>query len=80
MPLGNAKMQAILREYDQTREKNRNILAKRMAEAEAKAPAYFDYHKQIISLCMQRAGSALFPETSASISFISFIASIIQTT
>ena len=67
MPLGNAKMQAILKEYDQTREKNRNILAKRMAEAEAKAPAYFDYHKQIISLCMQRAGSALFPENSSSL-------------
>lgn len=64
MPLGNARMQAILKEYDQTREKNRIILAKRMAEVEAKAPAYFDYHKQIISLCMQRAGSALYPETS----------------
>ena len=66
MPLGNAKMQAILKEYDQTREKNRNILSKRMAQAEAKAPAYFEYHRQIISLCMQRANSALFPEANDS--------------
>ena len=62
MPLGNTGMQAILKEYDQTREKNRNILSKRQAEVEAKAPSYFDYHKQIISLCMQRANSALFSE------------------
>ena len=68
MPLGNAKMQAILKEYDQTREKNRNILARRMAQAEVKAPAYFDYHKQIISLCMQRADSTLYPETSSVLS------------
>ena len=63
MPLGNTGMQAILKEYDQKREKNRNILSKRMAQVEAKAPAYFDYHRQIISLCMKRTNSALYPES-----------------
>ena len=66
MPLGNTKMQAILKEYDAVREKNRNILAKRKAEVEAKAPAYYDYHRQIISLCMQRTNAALYPETADS--------------
>lgn len=66
MPLGNTQMQAILKEYDKTREKNRNILSKRMSQVEAKAPAYFDHHRQIISLCMQRANSALYPETADS--------------
>ena len=66
MSLGNTQMQAILKEYDKTREKNRNILSRRMAQVESKAPAYFDCHRQIISLCMQRANSALFPETADS--------------
>lgn len=62
MALGNTKMQAILKEYDQIREKNRNILTKRNAEVQNKAPAYFDYHRQIISLCMQHANASLYPE------------------
>ncbi len=66
MPLGNTQMQAILKEYDQIREKNRNLHSKRMAQVEAQAPAYFDCHRQIISLCMQRANRNLFPETASS--------------
>ncbi len=62
MSLGNAKMASILKEYDKIREKNRTIVAKHTAEVEQKAPAYFDYHKQIISLCMKHTTSALFPE------------------
>ena len=63
MPLGNTQMRTILNEYDKIREKNRGILTKRRAQVEAKAPAYFDYHRQIISLCMQRTNEALYPET-----------------
>ena len=63
MALGNTKMQAILREYEQIREKNRDILSKRRAQVEVKAPAYFDYHRQLVSLCMKHADSTLFPET-----------------
>lgn len=62
MPLGNAKMSSILKEYDAIREKNRNILSKRTAEVQKKAPEYFDHHKQIISLCIKHTTSALFPE------------------
>lgn len=66
MSLGNTKMQAILKEYDQIREKNRDILLKRRAEVEAKAPLYFDYHRQIISLCMQHTNASLYPEAASS--------------
>lgn len=62
MPLGNTKMQAILKEYDSLREKNRLLLAERQKEVAQKAPAYFDYHNQIVSLCMQRVSSTLYPE------------------
>lgn len=68
MPLGNTKMQAILKEYEAIREKNRSASLKRRAEVESKAPAYFDYHRQIISLCMQRTASSLYPESSDSVS------------
>lgn len=56
-------MQAILKEYENIRVKNRDILNKRRAQVEAKAPAYFDYHRQIISLCMKRTTAALYPDT-----------------
>lgn len=62
MPLGNTKMQAILKEYDRIREKNRNIMNKRIAEVNAKAPDYFVYHRQIVALCMNKADKALYPE------------------
>lgn len=65
MSLGNTKMQAILKEYDQIREKNRSILSRRRAQVEAKAPAYFDYHRQIVSLCMQRTNETLYPEAAS---------------
>ena len=66
MSLGNTKMQDILKEYDQIREKNRDILLKRRAEVEVKAPLYFDYHRQIISLCMQHTNASLYPEAASS--------------
>ena len=62
MALGNTKMQAILKEYEQIRTKNRDIMLKRRAQVEAKAPAYFDYHRQIISLCMKHTSAALYPD------------------
>lgn len=65
MALGNTKMQAILKEYEHIREKNRDILSKRRAQVSLKAPAYFDYHKQIISLCMDHANAALYPDTAS---------------
>ena len=65
MALGNTKMQAILKEYEQIRMKNRDIMLKRRAQVEAKAPAYFDYHRQIISLCMKRTSAALYPDTAS---------------
>lgn len=65
MPLGNTKMQEILKEYDQIREKNRSLLRKRTAQVQEKAPAYFEYHRQIISLCMQHANASLYPEGAA---------------
>lgn len=62
MPLGNTNMQAILKDYDRIREKNRSLLAKRTTEVQNKAPAYFDCHRQIIALCMQHANASLYPE------------------
>ena len=63
MALGNTKMQAILKEYEHVRMKNRDIMNRRIAQVEAKAPAYFDFHRQIISLCMKRSNAALYPDT-----------------
>lgn len=65
MALGNTKMQAILKEYEHVRMKNRDIMNRRIAQVEAKAPAYFDFHRQIISLCMKRSNAALYPDTAA---------------
>ncbi len=62
MALGNTKMQVILREYEHMRERNRNLLAQRRALVEEKAPAYFDYHRQLISLCMQHVNTSLYSE------------------
>ncbi len=62
MALGNTKMQAILREYELIREKNRDILSKRQTQIKAKAPAYFEYHRQLISLCMKYANASLYPD------------------
>ena len=63
MALGNTKMQAILKEYEHVRMKNRDIMNRRIAQVEAKAPAYFDFHRQIISLCMKHSNAALYPDT-----------------
>lgn len=65
MALGNTKMQAILKEYDDLRRENHHILVKRREEVAQKAPAYFEYHNQIISLCMQHASVSLYPEDDA---------------
>ena len=62
MPLGNTKMQAILKEYEDIRTQNRDIMNKRMAQVADKAPAYFECHSQIISLCMKRTTAHLYPD------------------
>lgn len=62
MALGNTKMQDILKEYEATRMKNHDLMVKRRAEVEAKAPAYFALHREIISLCMKHTNAALYPE------------------
>lgn len=64
MALGNTKMQDILKEYEATRMKNHDLMVKRRAEVEAKAPAYFALHREIISLCMKHTNAALYPEGS----------------
>lgn len=69
MALGNTKMQAILKEYEDIRAKNRDIMNKRRAQVADKAPAYFDFHSQIISLCMQRTTAALYPDTTGNTPF-----------
>lgn len=61
MPLGNTKMQAILKEYDAIREKNRALLNARKEEVAQNAPDYFRYKNEIISLCMKKANNSLFP-------------------
>lgn len=63
MALGNTKMQGILKEYESIRTKNRDIMNKRKALVAEKAPAYFDYHSQIISLCMKHSTATLYPDT-----------------
>lgn len=63
MALGHSKMQKILQEYDQLQIQNRDEMARRRARVQEKAPAYFDYHSRIISLCMQHTKDALYPET-----------------
>lgn len=65
MPLGNTKMQAILKEYDDRREQNRALLLHRQNEVAEKVPAYFTYQKQIVALHMQKANRALFSEETA---------------
>lgn len=62
MPIENSVMQEILKEYDAVRAKNHEILVKRRQEVAKKAPEYFDYHRQIISLCMKRAEHALYSD------------------
>ena len=59
MPLGNAKMQSILKEYSAIRDKNRAVLEARKDEVAKKAPDYFEYKKQIISLCMKKVNLTL---------------------
>ena len=65
MALGNTKMQAILKEFEGIRTKNRDIMNARRDRVAQKAPAYFDYHNQIISLCMKRTNATLYPGASA---------------
>ncbi len=65
MPLGNTKMQAILKEYDDKREQNRALLITRQKEVAAKAPDYATYQKQIVSLCMGKVNRSLFSEATA---------------
>ena len=60
MPLGNTKMQAILKEYDAIREKNRALLVAREDEVAKNAPKYFEYKSKIISLCMEKVNRSLF--------------------
>ena len=60
MPLGNTKMQAILKEYDVIREKNRAILNARKLEVAKNAPKYFEHKNEIVSLCMQKVNRSLF--------------------
>ena len=62
MPLGNSKIQAILKEYEQLQIQNRDIMAKRRAHVAKLAPAYFDYHNRIISLCMKHTKDTLYPD------------------
>ena len=65
MPLGNTKMQAILKEYNAIREKNRAILAARKEEVAKHAPNYFEYKHEIVSLCMAKANRSLFDTESS---------------
>lgn len=60
MPLGNTKMQVILKEYDDIREKNRALLNARKEEVAKTAPDYFEYKQKLISLCMQKVNRTLF--------------------
>lgn len=60
MPLGNTKMQAILKEYDDMREKNRALLNAREKEVAKNAPDYFEYKQEFVSLCMQKVNRSLF--------------------
>ncbi len=63
MPLGNTKMQVILKEYDDRREKNRTLFTARQKEVAENAPDYITYQKQIVSLCMQKVNRTLFSES-----------------
>lgn len=65
MALGHSKMQAILQEYDQLQTKNREEMTRRKNRVLQTAPAYFDYHNRIISLCMQHTKDTLYPESTA---------------
>lgn len=65
MPLGNTKMQAILKEYDAIREKNRALLSARKDEVAKNAPIYFEYKREIVSLCMAKANRSIFATDSA---------------
>jgi len=62
VPLANTKMQDILKEYDDIRDRNRANLRARQDEVSQKAPLYDTYQQEIASLCVQKAKTALFSE------------------
>ncbi len=62
MALGHLGMQEILKEYDRLQLQNREEMARRRTEVNRLAPAYFDYHNRIISLCMQHTKDTLYAE------------------